>query len=240
MTTRSRRRRGVVLLCLSVACGGLAASQVRSRAQRIEAQVGQLVPVLVAREELSLGTRLGSKTASRSLTVRQVPQRFVPADSLSSTEEAVGLRTAAPVPAGSYVTAAHLRLGDGGEPGGAAPGRGQRAVDLSVAGGEALSAAAGQQAKVDVLVTTDPGSASGRTYVALEDVELLGLRPAGGAQGGGAEGAGGDTVATLLVTARQAVFLTSAQNFAREIRLLLRPPGDRRRLGPSSVEAGAL
>jgi pilus assembly protein CpaB len=33
-------------------------------------------------------------------------------------------------------------------------------------------------------------------------------------------------VATLRVTVRQAVYLTAAQNFAQEVRLLPRPSGD--------------
>ena len=33
------------------------------------------------------------------------------------------------------------------------------------------------------------------------------------------------------MTLRQAVYLTAAQNFAREVRLLSRPPGDSRRAG---------
>ena len=46
--------------------------------------------------------------------------------------------------------------------------------------------------------------------------------------------------ATLRVTTRQAVYLTAAQNFAREVRLLPRPPGDRSRAGRAAVEAGGL
>jgi hypothetical protein len=61
--------------------------------------------------------------------------------------------------------------------------------------------------------------------VALEDVELLGVRGA---------------VAALRVTARQAVYLTAAANFAHEIRLLVRPPGDRRRIGSAAVGEGGL
>jgi pilus assembly protein CpaB len=41
--------------------------------------------------------------------------------------------------------------------------------------------------------------------------------------------------ATLCVTVRQAVFLAAAQAFAREIRLLARAPGDRRRTAPAAV-----
>jgi len=242
---RARRRRGLVLLCLAVACGGLAASQVRGNARRVEAQVGSPVPVLVATKDLPPETKLNPKTARGALAVRQVPERFVPADSLTGMEEAIGLRTAAPLAAGSYVTAAHVQLGEGQDSGeGAVLGSGQRVVEVSVAGGDALGGA-GIDARVDVLITTEPGAGAGRSYVALEDVELLAARPgAGGDLGPGGEGdggaAGGGSLASLRVTARQAVFLTAAENFAREIRLLLRPPGDRRKVGDASVESSGL
>jgi hypothetical protein len=41
------------------------------------------------------------------------------------------------------------------------------------------------------------------------------------------------------VTLRQAVYLTAADNFAREIRLLARPPGDRAPAG-AAVSQGEL
>ena len=41
----------------------------------------------------------------------------------------------------------------------------------------------------------------------------------------------GTATATLRVRLKQAVYLTAAQNFARETRLLPRAPGDRRRAG---------
>jgi len=225
-----------VLLCLALACGGLAASRVSSRERAVEAQVGAPVPVLVAREDLAPGTRLSPATASRVLVVREVPERFAPRDSLASPEDAVGLRTAAPVPAGAYLTTAHLRIPRAGGTG-AALGRGERAMDVSVAGGEGLG---GEGARVDVLVTTEPGAGAGRSYVAMEDVELLGARGGGGGGGGSGEGAGGGTVATLRVTLKQAVFLAAAQSFAREIRLLARPPEDRARGGPAGVSASEL
>ena len=42
------------------------------------------------------------------------------------------------------------------------------------------------------------------------------------------------------MTLEQAVMLTAAQNFAREIRLLPRPPDDGRRMEPTSVDASEL
>jgi len=112
-------------------------------------------------------------------------------------------------------------------------------LEIAVAGGEALSQLGGSGAHVDVLVSTERGDSSGRTFLALEDVELLDLREGGG---GDSEGAAGKATATatLRVTLRQAVYLTAAQNFAREVRLLPRPPGDRGRAGRTAVGAGDL
>jgi hypothetical protein len=42
------------------------------------------------------------------------------------------------------------------------------------------------------------------------------------------------------VTLRQAVLLTAAQNFAREVRLVPRPVGDDRRLHATAVSAAQL
>jgi pilus assembly protein CpaB len=146
-----------------------------------------------------------------------------------------------PVAAGGYLTAGVL--GGGGSDGAARPLRaGERALELAVAAGGALTGEPGS--RVDVLVTSRREDGGGRTYVALENVELLGLR-AGGDEGAAAEGASGSSAvpsarATLRVSARQAVYLTAAANFATEIRLLVRPPGDRKRIGAAAVAESGL
>jgi pilus assembly protein CpaB len=52
-----------------------------------------------------------------------------------------------------------------------------------------------------------------------------------------AAGPAGRTLATLRVTLRQAIYLTAADNFAREIRLLPRPPGDRSAAGAAVAQS---
>jgi pilus assembly protein CpaB len=235
---RSPKRRGALLLCLALACGGLAASDVNGRARRVEAQVGPLVPVVVARRDLAADQRLAASKLPALLERRQVPARFAPPDALAAPEEAAGARLSAPVAAGGYLTAGHLGASGDDDPAGA-PGRGERAVEVAVAGGESLADnPAG--ARVDVLVTTEARSGAGRTTLALEDVELLGARPAGEERAGDGAESRATTVATLRVTLRQAVYLTAAQSFAREVRLLVRAPGDRRGAGALTVPAGAL
>jgi len=243
MSRSRRRRRGAVLLALAIACGGMAASEVQSRASRLELRIGPMVPVVVARADLPAGTSLGRGRLGRLLATRQVPARFAPADALPAPEEAAGARLAASVPAGSYVTGGALT--HGGDAADGAPGRpgaGERLIDVAVTAGADL-AAAGAGQRVDVLITTDASSSRGRTYLALEDVELVGLRPAGGGADGGAGGgaaAHATALATLRVTLREAVLLTAAQSFAREMRLLLRPPGERAGGARVAVDAGSL
>jgi pilus assembly protein CpaB len=241
MTPGRRRRRAAVLISLALACGGLAASRVQTRASEVESQVGGLRPVLVTRTAVAPGGRL----RAAQLAIRQVPDRFAPADALVRPEQVVGQRVAGALAPGAYVTSGALAANPSDD---RAPGsplrRGERSVDVAVAGGGALTTAQ-PGTRVDVLVTTEArsGSGNGRTFLALQDVELLGARasdegPAGGSDDGVAARAG--TIATLRVTLRQAVYLTAAQSFAREIRLLARSPGDRRAAPPLAVQAGGL
>jgi len=225
----ARRRRGLLLLALALASGGLAASQVRERERRVEAQVGPLVPVLVAARDLRAGARL----SPGSVQVRRVPARFVPPDALSPGARLGGARAAVPVSAGGYITAA-LFSGNAPDAAGVGLAAGERSVEVGVAGGSGLEGLAARS-RVDVVVSTESGAGGGRSFVALADVELLALRadPAASAYAGEDSGAGSapSALATLRVTLRQAVYLTAADNFGREIRLLARPPGDRSRGG---------
>src|SRR4051794_2507001 len=247
MTPAGRRRRAVVLLAVALACGGLAASRLQTREREVEAAVGPLVPVVVTRADVPPGTRL----KPQQLAVRQLPARFAPRDALAAPDQVAGQRTGAALPAGGYVTAGALQTPGGANDDGALPGmpvkRGERSVDVAVAGGEELSSAP-PGTRVDVIVTTEPsgnGSRGGRTYLALQDVELLQARPADGTDGGGAASGDGaaahaTTTATLRVTLRQAIYLTAAQSFAREVRLLTRAHGDRRPAPPLSVQESGL
>lgn len=241
MKPRSRRGRAAALLALALAAGGLAASRFQSSVEEVEARVGRPVPVVVTSRDIRAGARLELRSLDGMLAVREVPELFAPPGSLSSPDEALGLRVTAPLAAGSYVTVDDLETGAGPGVGGPVLARGERVVEIAVAGGEPVGAAP-PGTRVDVLVTTGEEAGSGRTYVALQSVELLGVRPAdrGLEPAAGAAAAFAGALASLRVTLEQAVLLTAAQNFAREIRLLARSPEDRRRVGPTSVRAAEL
>jgi pilus assembly protein CpaB len=235
VSARVRRRRGLALLAVALACGALAASEVGSRVSEVERRVGAAVPVVVAARDLEPGSEL----APADLRVAAVPRRFAPPDAPTATAQAVGLTVAGPVAAGSPITAGVVGAATGA--GGGALRRGERAVDVAVTAGGALDGLAAAGTRVDVLAATDPGDGPGSAFVALEDVELLALAPIGDAALVADAAPTQPTArATLRVTLRQAVYLTAAQSYARELRLLPRPPGDRRRVGRATVGANDL
>ena len=228
-----RRARGLALLGAAAACAGIAASSVSRYTNDVRAQVGPMVPVLRTSEPLAAGTAITANTAARKLEVRRVPVRYAPARALTSRSDAIGSRLAVALDRGDYVLAGTLVV-SGRRPD---AGAGGRTVEISVAGAGSLADSLQPGARVDVLITTERGSGPGRTYVALQGAELIAFSsgPAGSSEAGTA-----GATAALRVSLRQAVLLTAAENFARELRLVPRPEGDRRRLGPVGVSASGL
>lgn len=218
MTVRSRRRRAAILIALAIACGGIAASRVHNRASELDRRLGPLVPIVVAREDIPSGARV----TAAMLAVRQIPQRFAPADSLPSPDQAVDRQIGVPVAAGGYLTDGAFAAADSVRDARAPVDGGERALEIAVSGGEAL-ADAPPGTRVDVVVTDER-----RTFLALQNVELLSTRGAPADRPADGAAAHASALATVRVTLRQAVYLTAAQSFAREVRLLARAPGDRR------------
>ena len=103
-----------------------------------------------------------------------------------------------------------------------------------MAGAAAFEGALRPGVRVDVLITSDRGPAAPRTYIALQGIELAGFRPG---PGDGSAGEDQKSMASLRVTLRQAVLLTAAENFARELRLVPRPAGEDDRVSPAAVSA---
>jgi pilus assembly protein CpaB len=221
----TRRRRGLLLVGLSLVLGGLAASDVARRESALARKLSPLVDVVVARRPLAAGRPI----VAGDLAVRRIPARWAPVAGAAAPEEVVGLRPAVDLPAGGYVTIADVA------PQGAAAGapvrRGERAVEVVAAGSPELIVPG---SRVDVLVTREGAG----TRLALQAVEVLAARPAGEAGAGGEVTSAVRVAATLRVTLRQAVYLTAAESFAREVRLLPRAAGDDGRSGAVDVGEG--
>ncbi len=232
----TRRRRGALMLGLAAVCAGLAASSVDRYADEVAAQVGPLQDVVVARRDLPRGMLMTAAVSRTALERRRVPSRFAPPGSLHAPREALGYRTLSALAAGDYVGAAQLGRPRAGTDRSAA--QGARLVEVSVTGAGTIGAALRPGALVDVLVTTEGNGATARTYLALQRLELVDFRES--ANAADAQHEGPDATATVRTTLRQAATLVAAQNFAREVRVVPRAPGDRHRLGPTSVSASAL
>jgi pilus assembly protein CpaB len=214
----SRRTRailfGVGAVVAAVAAGAIADGYGDSVARGY----GALRPVVIASAQLPAGKPLTPTAAEKGLEVRQVPARFVPAGALRDPAEALGLEPAAAIPSGAYLLAAQLRP-PRSESSGPRLAAGRRPVQIAVSGAEALAVAGGSPvgARVDVVVTTEPGEGgAGRTYVAAAGVPLLGL-------GASPEGdATGTALATLGLTRAQALRLIAAESFARQVTVMPR------------------
>jgi pilus assembly protein CpaB len=221
----TRRRRAALLAGLAVLLGGLAASDVSGREAALRRALGPAVPVVVARD----GVRAGDRLDRARLGIRMVPARYAPSGAYGAPGALAGARAAVAIPAGADVLPA---LVDDGTGAAGAPIRpGERIADLVARGSAALVRPGG---RVDVLVTRDRGDGAGETTLALEDAEVLASRPAAAADGQD----GPRVQVSLRVTLRQAVYLAAAQSFARELRVLPRAAGDRRR-GAAGTTVGS-
>jgi pilus assembly protein CpaB len=222
----TRRRRAFLLLGLAIVLGALAAANVSRREAAVEAQLGPLTPVVVARHAL----RAGHVLALTDLASRLVPGRYAPPGGGAFAAALAGGRLAVPVPSGAPVTAA-LLVEHPASPA-AAVARGQRAVDI-VATGSAQAVVGG--ARVDVLVTTERRDRGpGITRLALQDVAVLAAHALPPTD----EARQPRVLATLRVSAADAVYIAAAQSFAADIRLLARAPGDDARLRALTVDDG--
>ena len=225
----TRRRRALLLIGLALVLGALAASDVARREAGLEAQLGPAVAVVVARAPLPAGRTL----RAADLSLRRVPRRYAPVEATPSPEALVGRRLAVPVARHGTITPSLIDLGG---PAGPPVRRGERAADVVAAASPAVVVPG---ARVDVLVTREgQGGAPAGAQLALEDVEVLAAAAAPPGAAGSRDDAGPRVTATLRVTVRQAVYLAAAQAFARDVRLLARAPGDRRRVGAVAVGEG--
>jgi Flp pilus assembly protein CpaB len=222
----SRRIRAIAFGCAALACAGLAAAMAGGYRQDIQSELGPLRSVVVARARIPAHRAIPPKRIDELLDARRVPERFAPAGALAIPDQAAGRAPAAPIPAGSYVLATQLRERDG-DPrpqDRASLGPGRRPVEISVSGAEALAAGGTDPtgARVDVVVTTEPGPGGrGHTYVAAKGVRLLALAQTDDAGGADyAASAADQWTATLALTRAQALRLIQAENFARGVRLI--------------------
>jgi Flp pilus assembly protein CpaB len=165
----SRRGRALLFVLLAAAAAAIAAGLANSYGSSIARGYGRLRPVVVISADIRRGQRIDQKVIGSSLTIRRVPERFIPSGTFAFPQEALGLVAEATLPVGSYLLAPQLR--PPGQAHSITPGlsRGRRPVELSVSGAGALLATgpAPAGAKVDVVVTSEPGgSGRGRTYIA--------------------------------------------------------------------------
>lgn len=207
----TKRRRALLTVGLAIVLGSVAGTDMQRRERALRATIGPSTTVVVAARPLEIGVPL----TIEQLAVRSVPRRYAPRDAVDRPEMLVGLRPRIAVPAGHDVGTGALDDGPI-----SALRTGERIAEI-VAVGDAAAVRPG--VRVDLLVTRDRGERAGTTRLALENVEVVAVSPA---SGDGRDVPGPRIAVSLRVTVRQAVYLAAAQNFATELRVLPRSPGD--------------
>lgn len=204
----------------ALACAGMSAALAGRAADPAQGGLGALRHVVVTSAALERGSVIGRREVNHALEARRVPDAFAPPDALGLPAEALGRRLATALPPGSYVTAAGL-ASEAPARDHAGPPRGTTPVEITVVGAGAMQASRARSgARVDVVISGDPGPGpgTGRTYVAAEGVALLDLREAPDETGLASD----RWVATLALRRDQALRLIRAEAAAGSIRLLAR------------------
>ena len=221
----SRRRRAALLLGLALVLGALAASDVARRESALRAELAPLVEVVVARGPLEAGRRLRAGDLAR----RAVPERFAPVGAAGvGPRLLVGRRLAVPVAEGGPVGPLLLE-----------PRCRRRAPASAAASARPRWSRPRRRARSSRARgwTCWSRATVGRARAARSSRSRTSRcsPPARRPSGDGERRGGRSVAATLRVSVRQAVYLAAAGSFAREIRLLVRAPGDRRRVGAVSA-----
>jgi pilus assembly protein CpaB len=209
----SRSGRGMVWL---VAAGMLAVVAViltgRAAAERPSRDA-----VLVAQVPLAAGADLATEAASGSLVLSPVPEGLNLRGLIRDPDVIAGRPLVVPLAAGEPLTEGAL----GGAPGtGPAPlTDGERAISVPMALAGAAAAALRPGMRVDLVASSGEGL-TGRSRVVVADVEVLQV------QSVDSDGRNLDAAALLRVSARQALRATEAIDFARGVRLVIRPFGE--------------
>jgi Flp pilus assembly protein CpaB len=210
-----RSRRGLAWIALALALALVAAfATVRSAGRP-----SPTAAVLVARVPIPPGMLLDPARAEAVLALATVPADLPLAGLLGDPRQVLGRRTAAAVGVGEPVTEAALGGAAGLRPPPLGPGQRALAVPLEASAAAALAPGV----RVDVIASAGEGL-NGRSVVVASGAEVLAL-DAGGP--GDDPAAGHRATVTLRVSLRTALRLSAALNFAREVRVLARPEGER-------------
>lgn len=206
--TRPGSRRNRVLAWAAVGTGLAASAVLVSQGGGTEAPATRTV--LVAARDVPRGASLAPEDLAQVTVPAATPLAGLAADAV----EVVGRPTLATLRPGEPVTAAVVARNEAVAP----LRRGQRAVPVpaSAAGGSAALLAPG--ARVDVVAARGEG-ALGRTAVVVWNAEVIAVPPPT------PEGYAPDQNAAVLLraTPRDALRITGALNFARDVRLVVRP-----------------
>jgi len=222
----SKLQKTLLTFALALTLSGVSAVVITRKEREVNARYGVRVDVLTALTDI----KAGEKITAKQLGITSLPQRFVSVDALNAPAQVVGKKSTVDISSGSYILKTYTESSATNSFLGVELAEGDRIVDVVVSGSLELVKPG---VHVDVLVTKvddrDPNSRGNETKVALEEVAVVAVKPVA-EFASDAEATGQQKIqVSLKVDTADAVYLSAAENFAKEIRLLVRPEGE----GPS-------
>lgn len=217
MNPRQRRGALVILLAVVGAIGVLVS--VFSYVGQVQSQVGPLVRVLALRQEVAPYAPLTEDDVQQV----EVPDRWAPSGALRDPAEAVGLASAAPLPAGTLLQGGMLAQRPD-------VGPGQRAISIMVNADTGVAGKIGPGMTVDIYATfpaTDVDPAYTNMTVTAALIIEVGVPVAGEETNPDGSFAEGDFVpVTFAVSIPDSMRVAHIESFADSVRLALRAPTD--------------
>lgn len=218
-----RQRRGVLLLLMTVLAAVLTFGGVAAYVSSVASQVGPMIEVLRLTTDVDAMHRI----EAADVETVEVPERWAPANAVTSFGQIEGL-----VSAGAYPDGSVLQSGMLTEAPGLQPGYREVAIMVDAETGVAGRIRAGDY--VDILVTiTNEETGEQRAEVVVQNALIINVGVVTTVEEADASGAfseSGQIPVTFALSTDDSLVLAYAESYAVKLRLALRGAGDDARL----------
>lgn len=226
-----RQRKGVILIFFTIIGALVTFGLVASYVSSIASQVGPMTTVVTLTRDVESLTSL----TEEDVEIKEVPERWVPAQALHTFEETTGLVTAGDYQAGDMLQSGMLE-----SPPGLQPGYREVAIIVDAETGVAGKVSSGET--VDIIATVeDPTTKVQEAKVVVENALVIDVGVPTSVKEEDASGNFTDeegVPVTFALTSQDALKIAYAESFAVKVRLALRGEGDDGALDPGSTQYG--
>lgn len=207
------KSKNMTLMVVAIGCGLVAAFLT---AKLSGGSGPEMVDVIVAQKELTVGTTLDEKEISNMIGTKKYPKDSLPPDVVLNVEELKGKRLNRTLKQGNYFS-----QGDVSPDSGIKLPEGMSKYSVKMDGVRAVTGFVQPGDHVDIILTESQASGKAKSGVILRDMLVLAMDTRSNRAEGNQQGAQTINSVSLAVTPKQALILSSAEKRG-EVKLLLR------------------